>query len=62
MDARIRFYRINKCGYYEKDTRRFGSIAEVLSDLKIWIRDKVLNETKTYSVDPTNNESRRKKW
>lgn len=57
MEARIRFYRINQCGYYERNIHCLGSVAEVLSDLKEWVRDKVLNETKTYSVDPNRNDS-----
>lgn len=57
MDARIRFYRITQCGYYDHDDFQFGGIADILENLKSWIEGKALNETQTYSVDPENNES-----
>ena len=57
MDTRIRFYKIQQCGYYEKDAFCFGSLPEILENLKEWIKDKTLSETQTYSVDPENNES-----
>lgn len=57
MKARIRFYKITQCGYYEHSNFQFGNISDILDDLKSWIMDKALNETQTYSVDPENNES-----
>lgn len=57
MDARIRFYKILQCGYYEKEDFCFGSLSEVLENLREWIKDKTLSETQTYSVDPNDNES-----
>ena len=57
MKARIRFYKITQCGYYEHSNFHFGNISEVLDNLKSWIAGKALNETQTYSVDPENNES-----
>ena len=57
MDARIRFYKINQCGYYEEREHRFGSIFEILDNLQGWIQGKVLNETQTYGVDPDDNEN-----
>ena len=57
MDTRIRFYKIQQCGYYEKDAFCFGSLSEILENLKEWINDKTLSETQTYFVDPEDNES-----
>lgn len=57
MDARIRFYRIRQCGYYNRNIHCLGSVTEMMRDLKEWTNGKVLNQTRTYSVDPNNNES-----
>jgi len=57
MDARIRFYKITQCGYYDHSDFKFGGIADIIDNVKTWITDKALNETQTYSVDPDNNES-----
>lgn len=57
MDTRIRFYKIAQCGYYNHSNFQFGSITDILENLKTWITNKALNETQTYSVDPDNNES-----
>lgn len=57
MDARIRFYKITQCGYYDHSNFQFGNIADILENVKVWITGKALNETQTYTVDPDNNES-----
>ncbi|MEI3040945.1 MAG: hypothetical protein V8T90_17955 [Victivallales bacterium] len=57
MDARIRFYKITQCGYYDHSNFQFGNIADILENLKTWISDKALNETQTYTVNAENNES-----
>lgn len=57
MDARVRFYRITQCGYYDHSRFQFGDMADILNNLKSWISGKALNETQAYSVDPDNNES-----
>ena len=57
MDARIRFYEITQCGYYDHGSFQFGGITDILENLKTWITDRPLNETQTYSIDPDNNES-----
>ena len=57
MEARIRFYRINSCGYYDHECYQFGDISDILENLREWIDGKALNETQTYSANQVDNES-----
>ena len=57
MKARVRFYKINQCGYYDHSIFQFGGIADILENLKTWITGKALNETQTYNIDPNNTDS-----
>ena len=48
--ARIRIYDISKCGYYAwKGTDpEFGEVGEIMADLSLWSKGKLLAQTKTY--------------
>lgn len=55
VTARVRFYSIEKCGYYTdgkenegKSSFEFGKVDEILADLERWVKGKKLNETSTY--------------
>lgn len=45
MEARIRFYAIEKCGYYKRNGRSLGTVSEILDNLQNWVNGKYLNET-----------------
>ncbi|MBU5642585.1 hypothetical protein HV243_11695 [Citrobacter sp. RHBSTW-00599] len=51
--ATFTFYKINKAGYYRTGAREaeFGSVTEMLEDLKAWAEPKTLKETKTFETD-----------
>lgn len=51
--ARISIYDISKCGYYKwrGDDPEFGSIDEVVRDLSLWSKGKLLVATKTYEPE-----------
>lgn len=55
--AKLNLYKIDKCGYFEygTDDALFGDSNEILSSLRDWIRDKQLQETKTYNEDQYEN-------
>jgi hypothetical protein len=57
LEAKIKFFDIRKCGFYQraKDTPEFGEITDILSKLKNWAGgfDKLVNTT-TYELDPNN--------
>lgn len=48
--AKFSLFKINKCGFYSNNGRNFefGSLTEVLNDLKKWVDGKPLKDTKTY--------------
>ena len=58
-EARISFYRIEKCGYYRynENTPEFGSINDILSQLQGWVTQPecVLGETCTYEIEDGEN-------
>lgn len=49
-DVRIKFFRIEKCGYYRRNTFEpsYGRKKNILNDLLAWIQDKSISETSTY--------------
>lgn len=53
ITANFSLFKIYKCGFYSKNGRtfKFGTINEVLDDLKSWVDGKPLRDTKTY--DPS---------
>ncbi|MCI5122795.1 MAG: hypothetical protein D3908_16725, partial [Candidatus Electrothrix sp. AUS4] len=59
-EVKIRFYSIDKCGYYEhgKKTPEFGEASDILSGLFAWITDQNLNfvDSCTYSVGEEEND------
>lgn len=52
-DARIKFFEMERCGYYRYRSRHpaFGSLVELLDDLAQWVDGKAISETTTY--EPT---------
>lgn len=58
---RFRVYTVNQCGYYKRGQSdpEFGELRTTLEQLKTWIEDKNLKDTKTYgwyedvNVEPT---------
>lgn len=46
---KLKFYNIERCGYYKytEDEQYLTNISDTLDDLKDWIQDKTLQETKT---------------
>jgi len=56
-DVKFSFYRIDECGYYNygNKTPAFGSISQILKDLKNWGDDKTIENTRLYEpVDGSN--------
>lgn len=53
-EVRVKFFQINKCGYYRRHSSHpaFGDKASILEDLIAWIANKSISETSTY--EPTN--------
>ncbi|WP_441000409.1 hypothetical protein [Fodinibius sp. SL11] len=56
-DASINFYKIDKCGFYERgsDNPEFGTIDDALSDLSEWADDKTYALTKLFEFDDYQN-------
>ncbi|MCG3674291.1 hypothetical protein L5F46_05815 [Aliarcobacter butzleri] len=50
--VKLKFYTVERCGYYKygTDSNHLTNISDVLDDLKDWISDKTLSETKTTNV------------
>ncbi|WP_311515291.1 hypothetical protein [Oligella urethralis] len=55
--AKFSLFEINKCGFYSRNGREFefGTLKEVLEDLKTWVDGKPLRETKTFEVKDGDN-------
>ncbi|KZL24667.1 hypothetical protein [Pseudovibrio sp. Ad37] len=53
LEAKIRFFDVHKCGFYNRDGNLvFCSLPELLSSLKLWATDRrVLNQTRTFEPD-----------
>lgn len=53
VDARVKFFRLERCGYYRHRSRHaaFCTLPEMLDDVMQWIHGKSISETSTY--EPT---------
>ncbi len=49
--VKLRFYQIDRCGYYERNSDKvaLSSVEETLDEIKDWLVDKTLEKTKTTS-------------
>lgn len=54
-EAKVTFYKIEKCGLYEygADDPKLGGVSDFLNQLKAWVKknDKPLDETCTYAIE-----------
>lgn len=55
-DVRIKFFTVERCGYYKRYSKyvAFGSLMELLDDLSKWVDAKPICETSTY--EPTDSQ------
>ncbi len=54
VDVRVKFFRLDRCGYYRHRSRHaaFCTLPEMLDDVIRWVHGKSISETSTY--EPTN--------
>jgi len=50
-EVRLKLFEVDRCGYYRRgnQTPVFGSLSDMISDIKEWVADKPLSETATYA-------------
>ena len=59
IEARIKFFQIERCGYYKYRSAHpsFGSTADLLEDINNWVSGKTLSETSTYEPSEEQDEN-----
>lgn len=50
MEVRVKFFRVDRCGYYKWRSRHtaFGDLRSTLDDIAAWVQGKSISETSTY--------------
>ena len=59
MEVRIKFFRVDRCGYYKWRSRHaaFGSLHDTLEDISNWKNGKSISETSTYAPSEEQDEN-----